>query len=65
MSDLYRALVVDCSPGLHISDFVNELLGYRGTWKGIIVGIFNDIPLIVKPGDTKEDIFKQYRSKAY
>lgn len=65
MSDVYRALVVDCAPGLHISDFINELLGQRGTWKGIIVGIFNDVPLIVRPNDTRESIYKQYQSKAY
>lgn len=63
MSDTYKALVVDCEPGLHISAFIDELLGKRGIWRGVIVGIFNDIPLIVRPNDTREGIWKQYQSK--
>ena len=55
-----RGIICTAAPGQSIENFASELISLRKKDPGVIMAVFNDIPLFIHGGDTKQDIISQY-----
>lgn len=55
-----KGIVCKASEGQTIDSFASELMEIRKNELGVLVGIFNDIPVFVHSEDTMQEIVENY-----